>query len=750
MADVVRNMMIKFYMNDHSLENSLKHVKSLLQLAMKNKLKLDPVLRDEIIVTIISNFPEFLEGMSDDDTTTLMLMASNIDSDVSPATIDDPEDGNRAGAFLKYFWKKALNGKILFVNDHLLRSITRNWLMTSLLESEKVESDLPKSDMSNKSVPMSVDNVTSKQIVVLADIYMPDAIVSDGSVKPTVSKESIDPTASVPTESDVDIPIYTPKAALESLETVEYFANQPTEFVPIPSKILTPKSVAPDDDDLLLTELTKKMGDSVMAVVHEVNQSVVETAHPELTSFKIRDTQNILTSSQPTISKTSHSVSTTPIDESPKRDSRKSKRKGAPEKFLVDLTSEPVIAASSKKKRKTSVSESADPPVQQVFKTLRSFVKGKGPAAPPPVPKGKKAKVSSKSRGRSLTSKVPESPDSYVYTLIFVDTETKEKWPSMIKRELIVQRSVDVKQLNSVCDVVPLLEELGLMSTVQKVGPYSKLLTCEFLCNLSEFIDDLTHERCLQIFVRGKWFVFGSDAINEYYGLPIVDKDEIDDWDLVAKTLTGGVLTEWPSSDADALSSSDFTSKFVILHRIALHNWLPSAHFYVVSKSLAALIFWIGTKKVVDLGKWIFDHMLTLIHPREQKVKLPYPNLVFGMLTYQGLVPMTNEVVRTTLYYTVYSRLLGGKNIRDVKPVELPQGVSSDLADPTPYVNDLRLSKILKVHVDELQTASTIINTQLHAARTELATILLRLSLSKVELMPDSTQAAGEEGSYDN
>ncbi|XP_019197264.1 PREDICTED: uncharacterized protein LOC109191137 [Ipomoea nil] len=48
------------------------------------------------------------QRMSYDDTSTLMLMASDIDNDVTPATIDDTEDGNRAGAFLKFFGKRAL------------------------------------------------------------------------------------------------------------------------------------------------------------------------------------------------------------------------------------------------------------------------------------------------------------------------------------------------------------------------------------------------------------------------------------------------------------------------------------------------------------------------------------------------------------------------------------------------------------------------------------------------------------------
>ncbi|XP_019184056.1 PREDICTED: uncharacterized protein LOC109178962 [Ipomoea nil] len=302
----------------------------------------------------------------------------------------------------------------------------------------------------------------------------------------------------------------------------------------------------------------------------------------------------------------------------------------------------------------------------------------------------------------------------------------------MIQRDLIVQRSVDEHQLNSVCDILPLLSNVGLLKTVTSICPYSKLLTYEFYCNLNEEIDNLTETRCMQIFIRGKWHVFGPDAINEYYGLKAVDEEEITDWDLVAKTLTGGQTPAWPTGETDTLPSSRLTSKYVILHRIALHNWLPSAHFHRVGKQLAAPLFWIGTKISIDLGTWIFYHILTLIHPREQKVRLLYPNLIFGVLTSQGLVPMPSEVISPTLLYTIDPRLLTGNDIRDVTPVNaLPSSNAENVVDDLPHAKDVQLSLRLKARVSDLETVHGIIAKQLTAARTELATVLLRLSLTE-------------------
>ncbi|XP_019194805.1 PREDICTED: uncharacterized protein LOC109188628 [Ipomoea nil] len=302
----------------------------------------------------------------------------------------------------------------------------------------------------------------------------------------------------------------------------------------------------------------------------------------------------------------------------------------------------------------------------------------------------------------------------------------------MVRRELIVQRSLDEDQLNSVCDILPLLSEVGLLKTVTSICPYSKLLTYEFYYILNEEIDNLTSTRCQQIFIRGNWYMFGPDMINEYYGLKTVEEEEVSDWDLVAKTLTGGLAPVWPTGDNDNLSSSQLTSKFVILHRISLHNWIPSAHFHTVGKPIVALLFRVGTKMTVDLGKWIFYHILTLIHPREQKVRLPYPNLIFGILTSQGLVPMQSEVVTPSLLYTVDPRLLTGKHIRDVTPVDPPHTSEADATvEDTPYAQDVQLSLRPKARVSELETVSDIISRQFNVARTELATVLLRMSLTE-------------------
>ncbi|XP_019175582.1 PREDICTED: uncharacterized protein LOC109170899 [Ipomoea nil] len=454
--------------------------------------------------------------------------------------------------------------------------------------------------------------------------------------------------STLPSNSIDGVPVYTSTTLAESFDHIQHFAGLPSTLYPLP------------------------------------------------TTFRIIEFSKLLAPSSAPVSETSNSVSPSPTEHSPARETRKSKRKGVPEKVAVETGDDNIESVQPDKRRRSaeSMKGESDPPVQQVFKTLRSSVKNKA-SATVSTTTTRKMKATTRSRGRSVTPDVQtasDSPDTSIYKPQFVSAPAQGKWSTMVRRELIVQRSVDENQLNSVCDILPLLSEVGLLKTVTSIRLYSKLLTYEFYCNLNEEIENFTGTRCQQIFIRGQWYVFGPDMINDYYDLKAVEEEEIIDWDLVAKTLTGGQTSAWPTGDPDTLSSSVFTSKYVILHRIALHNWLPSAHFHTVGKQLAALLFIIGTKMSIDLGKWIFYHIITLIHPREQKVRLPYPNLIFGVLTSQGLVPMQSEIITLSLLYTVDPRLLIGKHIRDVTPVNAPPSSEANTTvEDSPHAKDVQL-----------------------------------------------------------
>ncbi|XP_019161144.1 PREDICTED: uncharacterized protein LOC109157760 [Ipomoea nil] len=567
--------------------------------------------------------------------------------------------------------------------------------------------DKPSEETNNLSLVVYSSDHVAMPPSTIADV--PHEICpSDNLSGLTVEVESVKHSSAHASERIDGVPVYTSSSLAESLEHVRHFAGLPAASIPEPYRVIHPSESSSEDEKIFVEVYGSQ--------AHAPKPSTVEaTAHPDSTTFKIREVTNLLGSSSAHVPDSIHSVS--PVH-SQSKETRRSKRKNVPVKVVVETGDDNAVVNQPEKRRKSSesIEPEANPPIQQVFKTLRSSVKQKGPAAAQPavVP------TSSTRKGKPTTRSE------------FVTSTAQGKWSTMVRRDLIVQRSVDENQMNSVCNILPLLSEVGLLKTVSSICPYSKLLTYEFYCNLNEDIDNLTGPRPMQIFIRGQWYVFCPDMINEYYGLSAVHEEAITGWDSVAKTLTGGQTDTWPSGDKDYLPSSQLTSKYVILHRLALYNWLPSAHFHTVGKQLAGLLFRIGTKIVFDLGAWIYNHILTLIHPCEQKVRLPFPNMIFGVLTTQGLEPMPSEVISPTLLYTVDRRLLSGDNICDVTPVIAPSNSEADtVADDSPHARDLQLSIQLKARVFELETVHGIIARQLTGARIELATVLLRLSLSE-------------------
>nr|GLL43156.1 uncharacterized protein LOC109150211 [Ipomoea trifida] len=89
-------MIIKLLNDDHSPEEALKLLRSFISMAARKTLKLDLVLVEEIIVTLMDGFPEFTSHLLPEDTCVLLEIAQ--DSDITPTVIPISKDGNRAGA----------------------------------------------------------------------------------------------------------------------------------------------------------------------------------------------------------------------------------------------------------------------------------------------------------------------------------------------------------------------------------------------------------------------------------------------------------------------------------------------------------------------------------------------------------------------------------------------------------------------------------------------------------------------------
>ncbi|XP_019190739.1 PREDICTED: protein zds1-like [Ipomoea nil] len=452
MADAVCNIIIKLGRKIHSPETATKHVKTLLQLAMKKKLKLDPLLRDEIMVTVLSDYPEFYADWSYDDTSELLLLASEASDEISPVSIPEPSDGNRSGAFLHYFAQRALESEEISRRRAAAQPLylqaaedeTRHRL--EILRNRSNTSDSPfeispdkPDDLASDAIPSAVPTVSDNVVVLISVKFS----VSDDpscipSTKPEPLKEVVDV---VSDEKDK------PSEQSNNLSLVVYSADQVA--LP-PSEIAaSPKELCPSENPTGLPTEIETADPSRSQVEGVVQKEPYRVIHPSESSSEDDKILVEVYGSQAPVSKppTVHSMSPSPSAHSPSKETRKSKRKSIPMKVVVESGDDNLDVVQPKKKRKSdeSVHTESNPPVQQVFKTLRSSVKQKALAVVP-TSSTRKGKPITRSRGRSVTPEVQPTdanPDTSIYRPQFVSSAAQGKWSTMIRRDLIVQRSVD-------------------------------------------------------------------------------------------------------------------------------------------------------------------------------------------------------------------------------------------------------------------------------------------------------------------
>lgn len=122
------------------------------------------------------------------------------------------------------------------------------------------------------------------------------------------------------------------------------------------------------------------------------------------------------------------------------------------------------------------------------------------------------------------------------------------------------------------------------MSTVTTAVAFVKPIVLEFYANLERSIKNEGTPRFGQVFVRNQIVSFTPEAINEFFGTPDVEDVVVfDDFDVMAKVLSGGIVKKWPGKKEQFLAAT-LTSLYSILHKLCASNWVPSGNNSVVTQ----------------------------------------------------------------------------------------------------------------------------------------------------------------------
>ena len=227
----------------------------------------------------------------------------------------------------------------------------------------------------------------------------------------------------------------------------------------------------------------------------------------------------------------------------------------------------------------------------------------------------------------------------------------------MIKRTNIGERTLHAKDFEG-SRIKELLGETHLLSIVSKLPPFVSQIMLEFYVNLSKDMGDP--------FIY--WFEFSPSIINQYWECEDVSDDEIEvlETDPMVSVITRGKVQTSPQKYN--LCSSHLTSRYSILHKIAMRNWLPTTHLTLITKKFTTLLFQIGMKRKFNLGKLVFEHVLGHVENLAYRKAIGYPSLIFGILKAQKLDIMNPIDILGPLAVEkhINHKLYEGHHLRDV------------------------------------------------------------------------------------
>ncbi|XP_019177737.1 PREDICTED: uncharacterized protein LOC109172943 [Ipomoea nil] len=202
-------------------------------------------------------------------------------------------------------------------------------------------------------------------------------------------------------------------------------------------------------------------------------------------------------------------------------------------------------------------------------------------------------------------------------------------------------------------------------------------------------------------YLIGKFYEFNPEIINNHLGTTSEEQGVQLESEQVIQELTAGNV----SFDKNKIKAASLTSKYAILQKIALLNWMPSLHETTVKWSLAELLYKIGKGIKVNIGDIMYSQITNLAEAEssESKASLIFPNLIYSILSKQGLKSHGPKTQVQTINTTMKLRKGGHQNdLKTSIPTEDPTNQKVLLKYFEKRLNELENSEkqILRKHME--------------------------------------------------
>ncbi|XP_019183086.1 PREDICTED: uncharacterized protein LOC109178044 [Ipomoea nil] len=276
----------------------------------------------------------------------------------------------------------------------------------------------------------------------------------------------------------------------------------------------------------------------------------------------------------------------------------------------------------------------------------------------------------------------------------FQDRASSNLWHKTSQRKIIPQKLVNLENLKDGEHIIELLAQGKLLDTVTKIEPFEEKMIHEFYSNLKKESSVPSSPLYGKIYLRGNYYDFSPDVINTCYNTFEQDDQFNHNGDIITQEITAGNVV----LEKKKIKAACLTSKYAILQKIALANWMPSLHENTVKWSLAELLYKVGKKIKISYGELVHQQIMNLAEIKSPKASLIFPNLIQTILTKQGL-KTTKKNLQQIKTLNVSVKLKKGFHQNDLK-------TTSPEDDP---MNTDMLQKYFQKRLNELNTSERYI-----------------------------------------
>ncbi|XP_031099708.1 uncharacterized protein LOC116003907 [Ipomoea triloba] len=251
--------------------------------------------------------------------------------------------------------------------------------------------------------------------------------------------------------------------------------------------------------------------------------------------------------------------------------------------------------------------------------------------------------------------------------------------------------------------LVPIAVHIGETEFYEDSHPTERLspvVIKEFYANLMPTINQQNSPLFGHIWLFHNYYNFSQDKINMYLGIYADDIEDPEiEQDLMAKTITGSLVSYWPT-ETNLLHFKLLTTKHAILHKITMRNWIHGEHRGELNIQMVGLIYRIGKGIPVGMGHLIYHQVIEVLDQKEPKVKLPFPCTIYDLLSAQGFKPYHGETLEKPTIRLIDSRLKQNSHVLDIYPEQ--GGSQTSPATIQSSATTIMTAQLLKKNISDL------------------------------------------------